>query len=79
MEDQSVIDQQIDCLGLSSEFVNTSRLMNFDRISEILKISPMELIGREGFNYNWLGELVKFLSKHQLTHLLQPMPGSIRG
>lgn len=75
MDRQSLIDQPLTLLGLSSDFLNASRMMEFETIADILKVEPMDLVGRAGFNYNWLGELTEFLSKHHLLHILQPIPG----
>jgi hypothetical protein len=79
MDEKSLIYQPISLLGLSKDFLNASKAMEFETIADVLAIEPMELVNREGFNYNWLGELVKFLSKHKLLYLLQPLPGNNRG
>lgn len=79
MDDKLLIDQPISLLGLSRDFIEASRVMEFGTIKEILAIDPKELVAMEGFNYNWLCELVTFLNKHQLVHLLQPVPGKSHG
>ncbi|WEA00721.1 hypothetical protein [Mucilaginibacter sp. SJ] len=66
-------------LEFSNEFILQSSAMGFETIEEITDISPELLINWKGFDYNWLGELIRFLSKHQLLEVLQPLPGSSRG
>lgn len=66
-------------LEFSDQFILQSEAMGFKTIAEMTDILPEELLKRKGFDYNWLGELVRFLSKHQLLEILQPLPGSSRG
>jgi hypothetical protein len=79
MDEKSFINQPISGLGLSNDFLKTSEKMAFGTIAEILKVDPVDLLKRDGFNYNWLGELIEFLTKHQLLHILQPIPGKSYG
>jgi hypothetical protein len=76
MDTVHLINQHISLLGLSTKFVNDSRTMQFETIADILAVNRDELVNKKGFNYNWFGELVTFLSEHQLVYLLQPPPGS---
>jgi hypothetical protein len=50
-------------------------MMGYHTLQDILAEKPGVIFTQEGFDYNWLGELSKFLSKHQLLYLLQPLPG----
>ena len=74
-----MITRPISLLGLSKDFLKASKAMGFETIADILAVQPMILVEKEGFNYNWLGELVKFLTKHKLLYLLQPLPGNNPG
>ena len=76
MDEKNIINQRIEMLGFSPDFVKTSVKMGFETIAEALAVGRSGLLLREGFSYHWLVELVTFLSEHKLIHLLQPMPGS---
>jgi DNA-directed RNA polymerase alpha subunit len=71
----SLLNHPVRELGFSSAFKDSCKKMGYKTLGEILQDTPEVLLKKEGFNYNWLGELSKFLSEHQLIHLLQPLPG----
>jgi hypothetical protein len=79
MESTALINQPISVLGLSKGFLQASKEMGFETIAGVLATDPAELVTKDGFNYNWLGELVRFLTKHELLDLLQPLPGKTHG
>jgi hypothetical protein len=79
MDEKFIINQPINLLGFSEGFLKASKAMGFNTIADMLAIEPMELVNKEGFNYNWLSELVKLLNEHELLYLLQPLPGNNRG
>lgn len=78
MEQLDILNRPISSLALSEGFISASSYMNFVTLGDILATPPAALLEKEGFNYNWLGELVKFLNSQKLLHLLQPLPGSSR-
>lgn len=63
-------------LPLSEDFCLRSKRMGLASLEDILGTPPALLVGREGFSYRWLGELVEFMSSKGLLHLLQPIPGN---
>jgi hypothetical protein len=77
--DKDLIFKPLHSLGFSDKFMAASKEMEFEKINDILAVAPMELVEKKGFNYNWLGELVTYLSKHGLVYLLQPLPGKNPG
>jgi len=75
MDDVSVLQMPIKTLGFSRKFELQCDQMGFTTLEDILVLNPEELLKRSGFSFEWLGELSNFLNKHQLLHLLQPVPG----
>lgn len=75
MEIKAIINQPITDLGLGEEFNNDCRTMGFSTLKQILVKTPNELISTDGFNYNFLGQLVTYLSANKMLHFLQPLPG----
>lgn len=75
MEVPSIINQPIRELELSQDFIKKSVKMGFQTIRDIMDTKPEDLFNKDGFSYTWLGELSKFLIKHQILHLLQPAGG----
>ena len=71
MEKEELLQTPIDKLGFSTEFCKACRSMHFSTLKDITSILPERLIKKEGFSYNWLGELSKYLDKRGLLHLLQ--------
>ena len=62
-------------LGLSKEFNMQCKVMGFETLNDVILTGPKQLLEKNGFSYTWLGELVKYLNKRKLLHLLQPIPG----
>lgn len=75
MEIKAIINKPITDLGLGKEFDKGCQKMGFDTLKQILIKTPTELISADGFNYNWLGQLVTYLSANKMLHFLQPLPG----
>ncbi|SDD99636.1 hypothetical protein SAMN05216464_103279 [Mucilaginibacter pineti] len=75
MEIKEVINKPVNELGVGKEFINGCERMGFKTLKDILVLTPKQLISKDGFNYNWLGDLVKYLSGNGLLHYLQPLPG----
>lgn len=71
MEKEELLQTPIDRLGFSTEFCKTCSSMNLSTLNDITSLLPERLINKEGFNYNWLGELSAYLDKRGLLHLLQ--------
>lgn len=63
-------------LQLSENFYLRSKLMGFHNLGEIMDTPVSVMIKKEDFNFNWLGELAKFLSERGMLNLLQPLPGA---
>jgi hypothetical protein len=63
-------------LGFGDEFVERAGRMHLRTIGEIVRMPPAELLGNKHFSYRWLEELTAWLAAHQLTALLQPLPGN---
>lgn len=76
IDEKNLVRQPFARLGFTQDFLKASKIMRLDTIADVLKVEPVDLVDKEGFNYNWLGELVKFLNDHELIHLLQPLPGN---
>ena len=75
MEIKTIINLPISELGLSREFNQNCERMGINTLKDILTITPTQLIATPGFDNDWLGELVQYLSENQLLHYLQPMVG----
>jgi hypothetical protein len=71
----NLLEQSFDECSFSEEFKKCCRRMGYHTLNDIIGESPEHLFNKPDFNYNWLGELVEFLSKHQLLYLFQPLPG----
>ncbi|MGF7073833.1 hypothetical protein [Mucilaginibacter sp. 3215] len=76
MEDQQVLQQSLEVLGLSHRFVVTSKEMGCRTMAEIIECGLPALQQKKEFDYHWLAELSEYLSDKGLLHLLQPLPGS---
>jgi hypothetical protein len=74
MQIEAIINEPVTKLGLGEEFDNGCRQMGFNTLKDILILTPDQLITTDGFNYNWLGQLVRFLSENKLLYYLQPLP-----
>jgi len=79
MKTADFLNRPVYRLELSKEFCEKCLGMGFETIADILRVAPEELIKMEGFSYHWLAELSEALNREGLLHLLQPLPGSIRG
>jgi len=66
-------------LAFSKGFKEKTELMGFQTLLEITETAPEVLLQNEVFDYNWFGELVKFLMDKKLLYLLQPTPGNSPG
>jgi hypothetical protein len=75
MEIETIINKPVSELGLGEEFNKDCQKMGFGTLKQILLRSPAELIAPDGFNYNGLGMMVRYLSANKLLHFLQPLPG----
>ena len=58
-------------LGLSDNFIHLCGKMGFEKLTDIIAITPGELINREGFTFHWISELITFMEKNKALHLLQ--------
>ena len=74
--DETVLNAQIQSLGFSNDFKKKSRSMGFQTLLEITETAPEVLLKNEDFDYNWFGELVRFLMDRKLLYKLQPTPGN---
>jgi hypothetical protein len=72
----AILSSKIKDLPVSENFYLRSKLMGFDRVQDIVDTPARQLIGKEDFDYNWLGELVSFLKNNNMLHTLQPIPGN---
>ena len=63
-------------LELSNDFKEKCRKMGFQNLKQIVETDPVILMEKEGFDYNWFGELVSLLSDRKILHKLQPTPGN---
>lgn len=79
MDKSTLLDLPVGELGLSPEFCGRSKIMGYGTIREMVAATPEQMIGKKGFTYTWLGELTAFLTRQQLLHLLQPIPGKSYG
>jgi hypothetical protein len=76
INDPEILTTAIKALPVSESFCLRCKLMGFSRIKEIVETPPNVLLGKEDFNYVFLGELVTILKQHNLLHKLQAIPGS---
>lgn len=74
--EQAILTSNLKDLAVSENFYLRSKLMGYTSISDIVETPVNVLLGKEDFNYNYLGELVKLLKFHNILHKLQPLPGS---
>jgi hypothetical protein len=74
-----ILGTSIQKLGFSKDFKEKTELMGFQTLLEITQTEPDVLLQNECFDYNWFGELVKFLIDKKLLYLLQPTPGNNPG
>jgi hypothetical protein len=72
----ALLNSPIAALEVSNDFKKKCFVMKFGSLADIVATPPEEIRQRTGFDYTWLGELVRLLSKAKLLHLLQPIPGS---
>lgn len=74
--EEDILSGAIKDLPVSENFYLRSKLMGFACIQDIVDTPARQLIGKEDFDYNWLGELVSFLRNNNMLHTLQAMPGN---
>lgn len=75
MSEFNLIQTPIKKLQVNPKFARRCQEMGFVTLEDILALSAEELLSTPGFSYHWLAELTDLLNKHQITHLLQPVPG----
>ncbi|MDN5288972.1 MAG: hypothetical protein JWR38_5246 [Mucilaginibacter sp.] len=75
MEAKEILRNPIQILDFSEQFKMQSRLMGYQTLQDIVDTVPEDLFNKDNFTYTWLGELSKFLIKHQILYLLQPAGG----
>lgn len=75
MAKNHLLTTPISQLYFSHQFEWQCHEMGFYKLEDILILTPAEIMAKPGFTYSWLGELSDFLTKHDLLHLLQPIPG----
>jgi hypothetical protein len=71
-----LLNTPISELGLTENFYLRSKLMGFRILNDIIRTPPEVLVNKTDFNFDWLGELSRFMRMHKLLHILQPIPGS---
>jgi len=76
MDAGQILHTPISELPLTENFYLRSKLMGYRKLDDIVRTPVEVLLRKEEFNYEWLGELSKFMSGQNLLHLLQPIPGS---
>jgi len=79
MKTQSLLNEDLEAIGLTGDFCQSSRQMGFRTIAGILACPIGEILDKPGFSYSWLAELSDFLSSKGLLKLLQPIPGRSYG
>jgi hypothetical protein len=79
LRNEEILTAPVSKLDVSAEFKQQCSIMGFETLKEVTETEPAVLLEKRGFSYKWLGELIEFLSKHQLLEALQPLPGSSRG
>lgn len=68
------LEQDVLNLKIDQVLRSGCKRMGFNKISEILRLSPEELIRKEGFTFQWLSELTGFMQAQGALHLLQNLP-----
>ena len=66
-----ILNQKISDLPFTADFKSFSQKLGVKTIGEMVAIPVAELIKSEGFTYHSLQELVQFLNKNNLEHLLR--------
>jgi hypothetical protein len=77
--ESEILNFPIKDLPVSENFCVRSKLMGYATIGEIVETPPDAIIKKEGFNYDWLAELIRLLMSYNMLHKLQPIPGSNAG
>lgn len=75
MDQQELLTLPLKVLGFSKKFRDTCSLMQKNTLGSLLA-EGSKLQHNKHFSYQWLEELVRFLQKNNMLHLLQPLPGS---
>ena len=71
METEQILKMPFDQLGFNNNFCNSCKLMGFNNLEDIFRVTPKQLVSKKGFSYTWLGELSGYLDKKGLLSLLQ--------
>lgn len=66
-----ILKIQLSALPLSDEFKEKSKILGLETIEDVRKVAPKELVLMEGFDYNWLGELIDYLASKGEIGLIQ--------
>jgi len=74
--ESAILEKKISSLEFSGEFKALSIQMGYATLQQVIATDPAIVQKKEGFNYTWLGELIEFLMKNNLLHLLQPIQGN---
>lgn len=69
--EMDILNNPLDSLPLSNEFKLKAKKLGFNNIEEISKTKPKILLQMDGFDYNWLGELIEFLQTERKLSVLQ--------
>jgi hypothetical protein len=75
----AILREKISKLELSEGFKAASDYMGFKTLQEIIATEADELFKKEGFDYTWFGELIRYLDNIGLANLIQPLPGKNHG
>ena len=70
------IQQPLEVLPLSGEFIEQSRQMGFSTLKEIIDTGGAKVVKKKRFTYRWFGELLNFLESEQLLHLFPTKPSN---
>ena len=58
MQEPGILTRPLNELPVSKIFKEFSAIMGYQTLQDIVSKKPADLMGNEGFNYVWFGELI---------------------
>jgi hypothetical protein len=70
---EPILNQPIETLGLSQDFIALTEMLGFYTLSDLLQHHTRDLLKLPGFTPHMIYEYIGFLDDHHLAHYVDPV------